>query len=634
MESNKTSVVKVGLLALALLVGGCAESGSDAPAPASLQVPSLEGGTPWTDLNPEDAPDDFHFVVVSDRTGGARPGVFSGAMPKINLLSPAFVVSVGDLIEGYTENQSQLDYEWDQIESFVAELDAPFFYAAGNHDMNNAVMARTWQQRFGPSYYHFNYKGVLFLVLNSELFGMVGQPDTPVPGPWQQSEQLEFVRSVLAQHADARWTIVLLHQPLWDAPEIDPDWLEVETMLGNRPYTVFAGHFHQYNLVRRNDRKFITLATTGGGSSLRGSAFGEFDQVAWVTMREDGPVIANVEIDGVHDDSVSSSAVRQTLDELAAGIVIENPVADDELFASTAQRVLVTNPTAEPMTASPQVQRNGTFDISGLVPVTVAPGETAELFMRLESDPPMPYRDLVAAGLQWTLTTSLDGRPVQFPVRKAVLPLSHHAIDGGEAITVDGGLAEWGELRFRASQQGDILSPELAAEDISFAFDVRESADHLNLAIAVTDDDIQHLPDNIARNQDAVAIYVDPRPAEARDRNMDIGRAVLGGDMEGLVGTLIGSGPTSEDKLLGFVAEADARSAHAITRTDTGYTIELAIPLAYLAEKAGTESWRVGRVAVSVYDLDAGDHAPVSLHWQPWRYGGAPMTGSHLFRRP
>ena len=628
------NVAKVGLLLAIVMLVACAERGDSPSDGANLQVPSLDGATPWTDLNMLDAAEDFHFVVVSDRTGGARPGVFAGAMPKINLLSPAFVVSVGDLIEGYTENESQLDYEWNQIESFVDQLDAPFFYAAGNHDMNNAVMARTWQQRFGPSYYHFNYKGVLFLVLNSELFGMVGQPDTPVPGPWQQSEQLNFVRSVLAQHADARWTIVLLHQPLWDAPEINPDWLEVEAMLGQRPYTVFAGHFHQYNLVRRHDRKFITLATTGGGSALRGSAFGEFDQVAWVTMRKDGPVIANVEIDGVHNDAVSSSAVRQTLDALAAGITIDSPVVDDELFTSVAQRVLVNNPTSAPMTASPQVQRSGTFDVSGLVPVTVPPGETAELFMRLESNPPIPYRDLVAAGLQWTLTTTVDGRPVQFPVRKAVLPLSRHAIDPGQEITVDADLAEWGELRFRTTQQGDILSPALAAEDISFAFDVRESAEHLNLAIAVTDDDIQHLPDNIARNQDAVAIYVDPRPAEARDRNMDIGRAVLGGDMAGLVGMLIGSGLTSEDKLLSFAAEAEARSAHAVQLTDTGYAIEVAIPLDYLAEKSGDDDWRVGRIAVSVYDLDDGDHAPMSLHWQPWRYGGAPITGSHLFRRP
>ena len=91
-------------------------------------------------------------------------------------LEPAFVVSVGDLIEGNTEDQAQLDREWDEFEGFVAGLETPFFYAAGNHDMSNAVMAATWQARFGPSYYRLLYEDVLFLVLNSELFGMVHSP--------------------------------------------------------------------------------------------------------------------------------------------------------------------------------------------------------------------------------------------------------------------------------------------------------------------------------------------------------------------------------------------------------------------------------------------------------------------------
>ena len=168
-----------------------------------IEASTAESSTPWTSLDANDAEEDFHFVIVSDRTGGARPGVFASAIPKVNLLEPAFVVSVGDLIEGYTDDQAQLDREWDEFEGFVAGLEAPFFYAAGNHDMNNAVMARTWQARFGPSYYRFVYKDVLFLVLNSELFGMVTEPETPVPGPWTQAEQLAFIERTLRRVSGA-----------------------------------------------------------------------------------------------------------------------------------------------------------------------------------------------------------------------------------------------------------------------------------------------------------------------------------------------------------------------------------------------------------------------------------------------
>ena len=58
------------------------------------------------------------------------------------------------------------------------------------------------------------------------------------------------------------------------------DWPQVEEMLGERDYTVFAEHFHRYVKHVRNDRKYITLATTGGISNLRGSVYGEFDHIA------------------------------------------------------------------------------------------------------------------------------------------------------------------------------------------------------------------------------------------------------------------------------------------------------------------------------------------------------------------
>ena len=200
-----------------------------------IDAQTSDARTPWTSLAANDAAEDFHFVIVSDRTGGARPGIFESALPKADLLEPAFVVSIGDLIEGYTEDQAQIDAEWDEFEGFVEQLTVPFFYVAGNHDMNNAVMAEAWRERFGPSYYHFVYKDVLFLVLNSELFGMVSKPDTPVPGPWTQAEQLAFVERTLERYPAPRWTIVLVHQPLWDyAGGPRGDWPEVERMLGRQ----------------------------------------------------------------------------------------------------------------------------------------------------------------------------------------------------------------------------------------------------------------------------------------------------------------------------------------------------------------------------------------------------------------
>ena len=59
-------------------------------------------------------------AVPSSRAASPHPavldGVFPSAIPKVNLLEPAFVVSVRDLIEGCSEDRAQLDGEWNEFE--------------------------------------------------------------------------------------------------------------------------------------------------------------------------------------------------------------------------------------------------------------------------------------------------------------------------------------------------------------------------------------------------------------------------------------------------------------------------------------------------------------------------------------
>ena len=61
---------------------------------------------PWTGKAFLNDPNDFQFAIVSDRTGGPRAGVFSGAVEKLNLLRPEFVITVGDLIQGGAGNRN------------------------------------------------------------------------------------------------------------------------------------------------------------------------------------------------------------------------------------------------------------------------------------------------------------------------------------------------------------------------------------------------------------------------------------------------------------------------------------------------------------------------------------------------
>ncbi len=256
---------------------------------------------PWTNLEVNRSEADFQFAIVTDRTGGRRPGVFAKAVTKLNLLQPEFVMSVGDLIQGYTEDPGQWALEWSEFESRIGELEMPFFLCAGNHDISNMPMSDEWNRKFGRSYYHFVYRNTLFVVLNSEQNPKKGIPYTI------NKEQQEWFAEVMKANADVRWTFVMLHKPAWSYAGDDPaefGWTPIEAALQGRQYTVFAGHKHNYARMVRKNREYYMLATTGGGSNLSGYETGRFDHFVWVTMKGDEPVIANVMIDGVEDKNV------------------------------------------------------------------------------------------------------------------------------------------------------------------------------------------------------------------------------------------------------------------------------------------------------------------------------------------
>ncbi len=296
-------------IAALLLLGGCGSPVFTHDVDATRR--------PWSHERFSNDPDHFQFAIVTDRTGGHRPGVFPDAARKLNLLRPEFVMSVGDLIEGYTEDREAVMAEWKEFNSFVEYFEMPFFYLPGNHDISNQVMAELWEELYGRSYYSFVYRDVLFLCLNSQ--------ETPglayrSPDRYLSDEQIAWAKATLERHRDVRWTLVFMHQPLWvyeqewteTGEEVfagrDTGFTEVEAALAGRDYTVFAGHMHRYTQFERHDRRYLVLATTGGGSQLRGTRFGEFDHAVWVTMTDEGPVIANIETDAIHSADVLTEA--------------------------------------------------------------------------------------------------------------------------------------------------------------------------------------------------------------------------------------------------------------------------------------------------------------------------------------
>jgi len=239
------------LLAVSLLAG-CSNTAN------KLTIDIDPGPNPWIHLNFNNNHGNLQFAVIADRTGANRPGIFTQAIEKLNQLQPEFVMSIGDLIEGYTEDTQELTSQWDELDGMVQQLHMPFFYVAGNHDITNQTMLDIWNQRLGKTYYHFVYKDVLFLCLNTE------DPPQGSNYVYISDEQMKYFENVLAQHPDVRWTFLFQHKPSWHElyGRNDTSLPKFQSMLAGRDYTIFAGHHHAYQKSTINSQDHYILATT------------------------------------------------------------------------------------------------------------------------------------------------------------------------------------------------------------------------------------------------------------------------------------------------------------------------------------------------------------------------------------
>lgn len=280
--------------------------------------------TPWS-YEPTGRPDEqFSFAILGDLNSGERQGVLELAVEQINLLRPEFILSIGDLVEGGTEDTVQLRKEYDHYDERLSKAKAPIFHLGGNHDLTNPVMRKYWESRYGKRYYHFIYKNVLFMILDSE--------DYPEERLWKvyrarkraielldsgkielaqlteyyrmperatgeiSDDQSAYFEKVIKDNPNVRWTFVLMHKPVWQ--RTGKGSLErIEAALASRRYTVLNGHQHKYSYTERNQNDYIMIATTGGGQDPTSDR--AFDHIMFTTMVDKEPVFANLRLGGI-----------------------------------------------------------------------------------------------------------------------------------------------------------------------------------------------------------------------------------------------------------------------------------------------------------------------------------------------
>ena len=314
----------------------------------------LPGAKPWTAQAPQNDPAEFQFVVIGDRTGGAnQQGTFKLAIKQLNLLQPEFVINVGDMIEGYSDDKAELNAEWDEFDEMLGKLRMPFVRTPGNHDIANMTAQEVWLERYGATYYHFVYKDVLFMVLDSEdppreapegikeKLEVYNKLQTEDPAKAQAmlaefmadesvvaglSKPVEFnekqsawVKKTLADNPGVRWTFLFLHEPAWE--NASASFKAIKGMLKDRKHTFLAGHLHYYDYDLIDGTEHITMGPAGASFHHEGP--GNVDHLMWVTMTEEGPEIGNVALKGIFDRKGLDPEMFGAYDRKGAGETVE-----------------------------------------------------------------------------------------------------------------------------------------------------------------------------------------------------------------------------------------------------------------------------------------------------------------------
>jgi Icc protein len=206
------------------------------------------------------APDSFRFAILGDRTGETQPGVYEQVWKEVAAENPAFVVSVGDTIQGM--NDASAEAEWLEASRILKPFRSyPLYLAPGNHDIWSEASERLFRQYAAhPVHYSFDYAQAHFTVLDNSRSDELPE------------QELVFLEKDLKAHAGQPLKIIVSHRPSWllNVALKNPNFALHQLARRYGVQYVIAGHIHQMLRLELEGVTYVSLASSGGHLRLSG----------------------------------------------------------------------------------------------------------------------------------------------------------------------------------------------------------------------------------------------------------------------------------------------------------------------------------------------------------------------------
>jgi 3',5'-cyclic AMP phosphodiesterase CpdA len=358
-------------------------------------------GAPQTPVIPSPV---VHFAVIGDRTGSHQEGVYERIIAQVERLRPDFAVTVGDHIEGYTDDTTTLKSQWDEYFGIVKPLTMPLYLTPGNHDITTDAALPVFRKVVGEPYRSFDIGTMHFIILDNSR--------------WESSdklsrEQIDWLTQDLQSHASAELTFVFFHKPFWynSTATGKPDLLH-SLFVKYGVDAVFSGHFHQYFSGKLDGVQYTAVGSSGASLDADPAEIGY--HFAWVTVDHGVVDISPVKIDAVQPWDLMNVTDMHDFDRVTrSGVQVQTavPVASDLTVPSAAVGIEVHN-------------LLGSADVNDTVRWSVPSGWNVE---------PATSPISVPKSGQTTLTFQVKGNGPLYPVPKFEVRLP---LKNGKPVTI------------------------------------------------------------------------------------------------------------------------------------------------------------------------------------------------------
>ena len=415
--------------------------------PGWTQTPEIDKALDELRQRPPVSPDSFDFVVFGDTRSGVPvdlPEVFKQSIREFNILRPAFVVDIGDLILGGAVEG--ITPQWDEFERVIGRCEVPFFPVTGNHDISDEATERVWLQRMGPVRYAFRYGNSYFIMLNSEEVGALDRiPD----------EQVAWLEKELAS-TDAKHVFLFLHQPYFEYAGDDAAaaeswarrWANVAEVLHGHPVkVVFGAHSHIYRDCGVRDG--VHHVITGGGGAPTGTPDeeGGFFHYLLVRVRGDEVTWAVVKPGSVlPGDAVTSERITELHKIRNKWVACESLVAPYGEGFDRDVTVTITNPFDQSFDSAITWEAPAGWSVApNEKPYTVPANGAVDVTFRVKADSVESVRFPVPRFRTRYVNTKY-GPPADVSVSVPLTPKTN-AVHAPGPIAVDGDMSEWAEAK-------------------------------------------------------------------------------------------------------------------------------------------------------------------------------------------